>query len=406
MTRSKPSAAHPDSATSQMIVDAAREVIAQRGLAGMSLRVVAEAAGLSVGTISYRIGDRAALVQAVVRREAELAAASRELWRARAGRIDVIAAGLLPDLVAAWLDEAAAMGRVSAICRCELVVAANRPSEARPEIGGIFDEIEGLWRDLLGEAPETVPLAAAITDYCADELPFTILLAGEPDYRLLRQSTLRALIDLFLGARLPDRGTWHMTLVDRLGDLSAIARSVDGMIPQGMKAAIAERSADLILESGVDSLSHRTIAQASNAPVSTVAHHFPTVRDLVRGGVEALIHRMQSEIRSTTDGSVPSGLAVIRMGHELALAALRLAELTPFAIDMRRRRAENVHQMIAGLLGNQGADRATSQAVVMMLIGSGFRSMPTDTRASLPEAVTSLAMAVRSFQEIRIIRDM
>ena len=38
------------------ILDAARTVIAQRGLAGMSLRTVADEAGMSVGSISYRIG--------------------------------------------------------------------------------------------------------------------------------------------------------------------------------------------------------------------------------------------------------------------------------------------------------------------------------------------------------------
>lgn len=73
------------------ILDAARAVIAQRGLAGMSLRTVAEHAGISVGSISYRIGDRAALVMAIVDREIEIMAAIAQDWLTRLDGIDPVA---------------------------------------------------------------------------------------------------------------------------------------------------------------------------------------------------------------------------------------------------------------------------------------------------------------------------
>ena len=359
------------------MVDAARAVVASRGLAGMSLRTVAEEAGTSVGSISYRIGDRNALIAALLDREIELTAEARGEWRERLGLLDPITAGILPDLIGEWLDQAAGTRRTSAIVTCELALLASRDPTALPRIGELLDEQEAFWRDILAGAPQTERLANLIASYCLDELPFSILLAGETDYRLLRHSTIRGLL------RGPGAETdlsmskWHMGLVDRLAVPAAAAHDAGAKVPEGTKAVLADHIADLIADQGVGALSHRTVAQAAGTATSSVAHHFPTQRDILFAGVETLYRRMRSQIRESNANV--RNRAIARLTHECALQALTDPAVRPFAIDMRRRRAENVHAQFAEWLDIPvDSDRARVQAMVMALIGAGLRTMATD----------------------------
>lgn len=385
MTSSPSPRTRPNTREITGMVDAARTVVASRGLAGMSLRTVAEEAGTSVGSISYRIGDRNALIAAVLDREIALMAEARSEWRERLGPLDPVAAGILPDLIGAWLDQEAGARRTSAIVSCELALLASREPGTLPRIAELLDAQEALWRDILAPAPQAghppQKLANLIASFCLDELPFSILLAGETDYRLLRQSTIRGL----LRGSEAQSGTmaaapisqWHMALVDRLAIPAASAHDANARVPEGTKAVLADHIADLIADQGVGALSHRTVAQAAGTATSSVAHHFPTQRDILFAGVEALYRRMRSQIRAGNANIRNREIA--RLTHECALQALTDPAVRPFAIDMRRRRAENVHAQFAEWLGIPvDSDRARVQAVVMALIGAGLRTMATD----------------------------
>ncbi|AXB76252.1 TetR/AcrR family transcriptional regulator [Novosphingobium sp. P6W] len=377
------------------IVDAARKVVATKGLSGMSLRTVAEEAGTSVGSISYRIGDRAALITAILGREIELMAATRVQWRERLGGLDPVATGILADLICEWLDEGAGARRVSATVTCELALLASRDPAAFPGMAALLGEGEALWRDLLCASPKAGPLALFIADYCLDEQPFSILLAGETDYRLLRHSTVRGMLrESGQGQACPgDASAWHMALVDRLAVPAGPAHDATAKVPEGNKAVLADHIADLISSQGVGALSHRAVAQASGTATSSVAHHFPAHRDILFAGVETLYRRMRSEIRSS-NAATPAHSEIVRLTHECALTALTDPAVLPFAIDMRRRRAENVHVQFAEWLGiPAGSDRARVQAAVMASIGARLRAMATQ---SPPQTGPDL---VRSFQE-------
>lgn len=367
------------------ILDAARALIAQRGLAGMSLRTVAEHAGISVGSISYRIGDRAALVAAIINREIGIMAALTQDWRVRLDGIDPVAAGILPDLVCEWLG--LGTRRTSAIVVCELALQASRNPQALPGLEKLLDASEAFWRDLLGATPGGAILARRIASYCIDEQPFALLLSTNADYRLLRQSTVRGLLRNHGIPTRKDWSDWHMLLVDRLAEPAAAALDKAASIPEGSKATIAEHIADVIVAQGVGALSHRVVADASAMAASSVAHHYPAQRDILFAGVEAIYRRMRANIRST-GGTVPGGGEVIRLTHESALTAIRNPAFLPFAIDMRRRRAENVHVQVAQGLGiPSGSDRPRVQAMVMALMGNSLRMLATG-RTPLPAADT------------------
>jgi AcrR family transcriptional regulator len=354
------------------ILDAARAVIAQRGLVGMSLRTVADHAGLSVGSISYRIGDRAALVNAIVDREKDLLNDASRRWSARVSGVDPIAAAILPDLIGEWLD--LSERRMSAIVTCELALMAGRNPQALPGVKGLLDGGARIWSDMLAHISGGEGLARRIACYCLDEQPFSLLLSGNVDYRLLRHSTLRGLLRDAGPAR-DDWNHWHMVLVDRLAAPAAAALDKASELPEGAKAMIAERIADVIIADGVGALSHRVVAQASAIAASSVAHHYPTQRDILFAGVEAIYRRMRADIRAS-NATAPGSSDIIRLTHECALTALWNPDFLPFAIDMRRRRAENVHVQIAEWLSiPEGSDRARVQALIMALIGNGLHML-------------------------------
>lgn len=359
------------------IADAARRVVAAKGLSGMSLRTVAEEAHTSVGSISYRIGDRAALIAAVLDREIALMDETRQQWRERLGAHDPVASGVLPDLICEWLDQGAGARRTSAVVTCELALLAGREPQALPRFADLLDQAEALWRDLLPVSPQNAKLARFICRYCLDEQVFSILLADETDYRLLRHSTVRGLLRAGRGKADPAATQWHMALVDRLGVPAAAAHDETAAVPQGTKAVMADRIADIIVEQGVGALSHRIVAQAVGVATSSVAHHFPAHRDILFAGVEALYRRLRSQIHANS-ARMTNG-DIIRLTHECALAAMADPAFRPFAIDMRRRRAENVHALYAQWLGiAENADRAQVQAAVMASIGNGLWIMAID----------------------------
>jgi len=372
------------------ILDAARTVVAQRGLAGMSLRTVAEQAGISVGSISYRFGDRSALVGAIVEREVELLALVGDHWRERLAGVDPVAADILPDLICEWLD----LGerRISAIVTCELALHASRDAQAMPAVKRLLDDGERLWREWLGDTPGRQVLSRRIARYCLDEQPFSLLLADNIDYRLLRHSTVRGLLRHDSHAIGCDRDAWHMALVDRLAVPAAAALDKAAEIPDGVKAVIADHIADVIIAQGVGALSHRVVAQASAMAASSVAHHYPTQRDIMFAGVEAIYRRMRADIRAS-NATAPGRGDVIRLTHESALTALSNPDFLPFAIDMRRRRAENVHVQIAQWLNIvPGSDRARVQAMTMALIGNGLHMLAIGAAPQpLPDAIALLA---------------
>lgn len=357
------------------ILDAARTVIAQRGLSGMSLRTVADQAGISVGSISYRIGDRAALVSAIVAREIELLCAVAQSWQERFVGVDPVAAHILPDLICEWLD--LAERRTSAIVTCELALLASRDPQAIPDVKVLLDHGEQLWSDLLHAAPDPQALSRRVARYCLDEQPFSLLLADNVDYRLLRHSTVRALLRDDSPPIPDDRNRWHMQLVDRLAVPAAAALGKAAETPEGAKAVIAEHIADVIIAQGVGALSHRVVGQACAMAASSVAHHYPTQRDILFAGVEAIYRRMRANIQAS-GGTAPGGGEVIRLTHESALTAIWNPAFLPFAIDMRRRRAENVHVQIAEGLGiSPNSDRPRVQAMVMALMGNSLRRLAT-----------------------------
>ncbi len=376
------------SSTIVQILHAARTRIVAYGMAGLSLRAVVQDTESSLGSLHYRIGDKGALIGMLVAEETGERHRMAQSWAPRAASLDLAVPETLAALIAAWLDEAATLRRDHAVAGCELMLEATIDLATRAGMGNMLGAEDDFWTGLLRRSfgEDAALFGRAIAGYCRDELPFTLAASGHPDYRLLRTATITRLAARFRG---PASGiaAHFEALVDRCGaPRDTAVLPVD--LPQGSrKAELAGFAAALIAERGIAALSHRTVAARAGIANSNVAHYFRTHDDLLRGGMGALILGMRSELTpGAPQQRAARGDALLRATHSVALTALRDARLIPFALDMRRRRAENVRAEIgAAIGGTAGLDDAATQAVVVTLVGArlGTLAWGDDAPASI-----------------------
>src|SRR5262249_32313466 len=154
----------------------ARTRIAASGLRGLSLRSVAQDAGSSLGSLTYRIGDKAALIARLIEEEVEERRRSAALWQARTAPLDLSVPEVLSAVATAWLDEAATTRREAALTGCELLLEAGIDRAGFAGIDLLLEEDNRFWIDLLrpDHGPQADLFGRAMAGYCHDELPFTI----------------------------------------------------------------------------------------------------------------------------------------------------------------------------------------------------------------------------------------
>lgn len=357
------------------LISNAVAVIAEQGMRGLSLRAVAERAGISLGSLNYQIGDRAALVDAVIADGCEKLAAWHDGWLARLEGVPLDEPAVLASIILAYLDDAAARQRHLSISLAELLVWAGQEAGGVPAFAPVVAEHHRFWTTLLADHREGARLALAIGAYCRDELVFTLGLRHLPEYRLLRDATVARLAAGFAAAG-PFRDD---ALFDGLVAAAAGPAAGVFLAPElgtEKRAAIAGWAADVIAAQGVAALTHRAVAAVGKVSASTVVHHFGPKDELLRAGLEAQYRRMTGAFAAATDhhGDVQaarSGRVVLWLTQIMALEATRDAAFIPYAVDMRRRRSENVRAMMSvSISGGPGLDRAAIQAAVIAALGA------------------------------------
>jgi DNA-binding transcriptional regulator YbjK len=378
------------SSAASEITAAARGLVAEEGLRGLSLRKVASRAGVSLGGVSYQMGGKADLVRQLI---GEAVAERRERhshWLARARRLDLGDPAVRATLVGAYLDDAALSHREHSLAVCELILEAGRDPAADNGMRALIADEESFWRAALAGQPQAGDLGEAIADYCRDELPFALAIGLDPDYRLLRASVCARLTD-----RLRDVGDHGFAAGFEALVAAMDARAIDirkplAADPDSRRARIAAAVAELIGEDGVASVTHRAVAAAVGAPNSTVAHYFRTRDDLLRAGIEALYLGATGSASAAPDSAARrGGLSLMRATRALVLSAARDASLRPFALDLRRRRGEHMGDLVAPIGGAQPLDAAAAQAAAMVLSGAGV------ARQALGEGPGATSLAER-----------
>jgi AcrR family transcriptional regulator len=350
------------------IIDSATAIVLEKGIDHASLRVIAAAAGVSLGAIDHYWGGRGEVLGAVIAQAAQDHAALLDRWWTALRPLVPLDPGTAMTVARAMLTTIEPLARQVAGLASAFLVHDARSGVSTPGMVRIIAQEAAFWQRLFGDGSEDMARAAMLAAYLRDERPFALLLHDDPLYALLRDTTLARVV-----AGLPRVGPPGPDRFDAI--VAAIAEQTrpiaDHPAPTGRSAALSEHIATTIVTDGLAAVTHRRIAREAAAPPSSVAHYFPTQRDLIQAGVDALYRRMW---RSITDPDAPGhneshGRAVIRMTHDMAVAARRDPAFRLFAADMRRRRGENARPL---LVRPGGYDAATAQALLMTYHGEAL----------------------------------
>lgn len=367
------------------IVDAAIDIIVRTGFAGLTLRPLATSLGVSVAAISARMGTKDQLIDRIVDDAAQRDQLFFDRWSDLAAQTtpgDNAVRAAIADL--AFRDWMTA-GRQQAIFLIELVhhhalhQAPSRMLDRWLTRAGTF------WSTLVFGSSTLADLALG---YVLDEAGFALGAGEDPAYVSLRVLCLQRFAD---GLR--PRGGGRGSAIERLIALLEPDDLPITMPDDPKRQRIADSAARIIVSRGMDAVTHRSVALAAAVPASTVVYHFGGRAALVVAGLHAVIARFHgTRDRARADRTAPGDDAeardLVKATSMIALASVREPSLRPYALDMRRRRGENIRAADLVTLGfgsraDAGFDRATAQVISIALFGMRMvamsRNLPEDT---------------------------
>lgn len=362
------------------LLETAVAIVADEGLGKLSFRSLAQAAAVSVSSITHLAGSKIQLIEALIeearRRDRMLCAPVLDL----AARGGAMSGAHLAELADLQLETWAQAAPREQIFWSELIqAAATQPAIARALVPWIADQ-RAFWERLSAAAPhdQAVLRAQALFGLSIDERAHGAALQAIPAYRRLRRLCLLRLCDLdFAGRGGEAQRALFGQLVAQLGDLDDSVRiDPDDAASAGIRdIGLAVVAARVLVCEGAGELTHRAVAARANVPTSTLAYHFRTREDLLRGAMQAIILSLKNAMFVHDadplfgDDEVP-GYLIARSTFALAVEASRSPDLVASAADMRRKRGVNlVHHLNAALPPDRQIDAPGAQVLSMAVTG-------------------------------------
>ncbi|NOW48696.1 AcrR family transcriptional regulator [Novosphingobium sp. SG751A] len=390
-----------DKHAAQPIVAAALDLIASHGLTELTLRPLAEKVGMSLNALTQTMGSKEQLLAQVIAHAMEQDRLFREGWQKRLGAMAPVGPGLRAVLAETILDDWVVGHRPLACLLIDMVQEAGRQEGCPAALGAWLDAAGLFWAEVLFGDPRQ---ADAALGYMLDEAGFSLFAHADPAYRMLRALCLHR----FTGGIYPqpdeDIGTgrhleqWIAALEPEQTYPDTPDRSKRGLI--------AAQAGHLIVTQGLEALTHRSAAAAAGTPASTVVYHFGTRDDLMVAALHAVVTNFRHNLAENFGRPHPFhahydfSRDLVRATSIIALAAARHPGLAHHALDMRRRRGENIVTSVLwdmGLPHGRTADRCTSQVASVALFGMRMVAMARglDEHQVLLGAFTRLAEVCR-----------
>lgn len=154
------------------------------------------------------------------------------------------------------------------------------------------------------------------------------------------------------------------------------------------RRAILAAASQVIVDDGVDALTHRSVAEAAGVPLTRVSYHFPKVEDLMVAAATQHLEVFDDRLRSLAEGARggrPSSMveACTDFLHELVTerAAEFLSTLeVRLALHRRGRSVDDVG--VVAIIRSFGADEGRAQSITAAMFGFAVLA------ATAPEPVT------------------
>lgn len=168
--------------------------------------------------------------------------------------------------------------------------------------------------------------------------------------------------------------------------------------PEARRNAIALAAAELIVEVGVDAITHRMVAARADVPLGATTQYFDTLDDLREAALQLLVAHVGSqlqEVRATLDaeGATPEVIAAFlsdAMADAPTVKADRAVVTAAVHDPKLRELARSFSDDLIGILTPvHGTERATAAAV--FIDGVLWHSQIHDT--PLPRSIIETALA-------------
>ncbi len=165
--------------------------------------------------------------------------------------------------------------------------------------------------------------------------------------------------------------------------------TTDGRLQRGeaSRRAILAAASQVIVDDGVDALTHRAVAEAAGVPLARISYHYPKIEDLMVAAatqyLDAFDHRLRtladtaragrrSMVEACTDFLLE--LVTVRSQEFLGMVEVRLA------LHRRGRTVDDVG--VVGVVRSFGADEPRARSIVAAMFGFAVLA------ATAPEPVT------------------
>ncbi|WP_312085121.1 TetR family transcriptional regulator [Brevundimonas sp.] len=344
----RPSSSPP---ASERMMEAARRELAMGGLRSMSFRRLGEAAGTTAGALTYHLGAKAQILSDVVEAERARDRAWHGAWLARFTALDRLDATAVATLLEHYLEAISRDdARLTQMIWTDLLLRAPQDGDLQALMRPWFLERRAFWSDLFDcRIADAAMWGLASLAYTVDEGVHSLALGHDADYRMLRRLAVERLSHRLDPARRGPLARAFSGLVERLDpglDLPGRDR-VSDLQAHGRRHDIALAACGLLLDEGVDGVTHRAVGERAGIPGSTVAYHFRAAADLTRSALAMVYLVAQGRAPAPAPDSFERrGAVVVRGTLYFALAAARNETLAAQAIDLRRLRGENyVHTL-------------------------------------------------------------
>jgi AcrR family transcriptional regulator len=373
----------------QALLAAACSIVSNEGLAGLTLRPLAEALGVSVTVLTSHYGARADVIAAVCDAAREHDRQLLGRWRAMLDALGTLSPSIAAGLAETMLEECATEQRAVSVLYLEVLHACTWDEALRPLFAAWSAERRRFWQ-LFAERAGLAPSLLASGwwhGYMIAELAYSLVLNPVSSYRTLRRLCLRR---LFAGgvATHADAGDAALfaLLLEQMQEVSG-----DLSDEPGGASAWAAQAARIcgrrLAAQGVHGLTHRAIAAEIGIPHTTLSYRYPAQRDLVIAGLESIIAHIRfavdadsltelQRLRVEGDGKQ---LDLARANFAVAIAATRMPELSTYTADMRSRRGNNLAKVFTKYLPQTaGIDGLCAQVISMGLTGLTNTEPPGD----------------------------
>lgn len=301
-------------------VGAAMDIVAERGLAALSVRDLAAAIGKSTTVIFNLFGTKAGVLAAVVEAATDEDEAFHDAFLAQVEGLFLDHRRMVDVTARYVLARAEPSARFARIWG-EILIDPEASQAVREPLARWMAMRRTKLDGLLARDARLGRLAEVYLPYLLMEELYAGALARRLDYELLLRESLEGLMAMAFGGPAGGEARVAQWFTDALVLPEPPSRRHE---PGSVKMRLLDIAADQILERGIGAVTNRTVTQQAGVSTSTILYHFADMRSFLG---EAIWHGVFREIpdyldtRSARGGDRPAELA--------GLAALLAPTLRP-----------------------------------------------------------------------------